>query len=130
MTTYTPVLVAEADILPFRFVQVGATDNGALAGALNAVDIVGVSEGDNIEFDSVNHAIAGTNVRLQTGPVVKVEAGEAFAVGARVGCLTAPSPGQAGTTAVTVFHGIALQAAAAVNEIVEIYLTDPIGALP
>lgn len=119
---FTPSMRAVGNIRPFRFVAPDTTeDNSCAEAADNAEIVVGVSQGDNKEFDNANHAEDGDICRLQPGLVVRVEAGAAITTGARI----APIAGGLADNiaAVTeVEHGIALEAAADAGEIIRIFL--------
>lgn len=119
---FTAQLRAVGNIRPFRFVKVDGTEDNSCAEAGDAEPLViGVSQGDNKEFDNANHAEDGDICRLQPGPVVRVEAGGAFAVGAE---LQPIANGLADdTTAIgEVSAGIALEAAADAGEVVRMRL--------
>jgi hypothetical protein len=66
-------------------------------------------------------AVAGESVELQTIGIAKLAAGAAIAIGAQV---TANASGQAVTVAAgNISHGMALQAAGAAGDVIEVLLT-------
>ena len=119
---FTPSLRAVGNIRPFRFVKVDTTEDNSCAEAGDAEAlIVGVSQGDNKEFDNANHAEDGDLCRLQPGVVVRVEAGAALAVGAQVAPIAGGLADDVGAATENAI-GIALEAAADAVEIVRIFL--------
>ncbi|GAF93373.1 unnamed protein product, partial [marine sediment metagenome] len=76
-------LRATGDVSPFRFVKNDTGDNSGAQSGDNE-ESVGVSQGDNREFDSDLHAISGDQIRLQPESLVRVECGGAVAPGGGV----------------------------------------------
>jgi hypothetical protein len=117
----TPNLRAGGTIRPFRAVKASTTEDNTCLECNADESCIGVSTGDNLEFDSDNHATDGLEVRLQPGRVWVIEAGGAITQGDE---LVSDADGRAVTrdAGAGVFSiGVALQAAAAAGDVVEIF---------
>jgi len=113
LSTSPHSLKANATIEANRFCKLDATADGLTIKCAAGTDIaVGVS---------MKSAVAGESVELQHIGKAKLVAGAAIARGAQV---TANASGQAVTVAAgNISHGIALQAAGALNDVIEVLLT-------
>lgn len=72
---FTPALVADGNIAPFRLVMIPATgvDNtGSQSGDASA-QAIGIADGSNRDYTSAYHAIAGDSIKLQPGKVMRLE---------------------------------------------------------
>ena len=110
---YTLVAGADLSTHRYKFLKVTADYTVNIATA-NGDAIVGVQ--DDIPF-----AAAGAQVAVRFAGTAVVMAGAAIAAGAKV---TADASGRAVTVGATQdYHGIALEAATAVGDLIEVFLT-------
>jgi hypothetical protein len=109
----------------YRFMKLNANENQVIQASAITDVCVGVTQQ---RIDAVKSATGNTQVDVRIYGISKVEAGAAIALMARVAPDTV---GRAQTAVSTQFvHGIALQAATAAGQWIDVLLTTPVVAGP
>lgn len=112
---FTPNVVAGATIRPFRFVTISGDAEVEESDALEIP--VGVTTGSTVDFTSDNHATVGLEVSLQTGLIVRVQAGGSVSAGDWVQSNADGEAITAGTMDEGCIAGIALHGASDLEEL-------------
>jgi hypothetical protein len=110
----------------YRFVKFASTENSVLQQTAATIFTVGVTQN---RIDATDSATGNAQISVRLLGISKVEAGAVVALGARV---MTDSTGRAITAATTGNFpvGVALQAAAAAGEWIDVLLTPGMPALP
>lgn len=116
----TPNLIAGGTIRTHRAVKISTTEDNTALECNGGEICIGITTGDNLEFDSDNHAVDGGEVRLQSGRIMLWEAGSALSAGDILvsddeGVCVERGIAQAGKGV-----AIALQAAVASGDVIEV----------